>query len=454
MPNLNKYKAYKHIAENYGSAIDILMSQNLVLGEGAVVPYYKDSISKDVKLLLGIGSLNGNVEIFGGITSDTSNGYVSIIYYGSGTDTIAVMQNSTESTTPFMSYSIETVEDGSFVYLAVPSTMPSLRFELDNVISPTTQTETSINGVPYVIYSTVETVSAGHHLLRVFNTVVENSVVLTANPSLIRVGNETVVTLIARCTTSADNIVIYDSSNNQLGNGSGTFLELATTLAPTTTMSTTFIANATFGGDTIRSKVTVTSYLVFYYGSGTSYTDATIEVEKETPYGTYTVNIENDGDKIFFVIPRDLSDINITMNGFSVPVDNENVEIDGYRYTVYESTNRYRSGSYEIMIMSPSSGQPQPSEGKIYYGSGETYLDATSVYESDTPQGVYNIGVQSDGEYIFFLFPVSMQDISDITMNGYSVPKSERIVQMNGSAYVSYQSTNRYRTGLYKLIVS
>ena len=102
MPNQNKFNAYKYIAPNYETAVQHLINKGLVLGEPAVVPYYKNEATKSTRLLFGIGSINGTVEIFNGDMMDASTGSLSIIYYGAGREKIAVMQNSIRSNTPYL----------------------------------------------------------------------------------------------------------------------------------------------------------------------------------------------------------------------------------------------------------------------------------------------------------------------------------------------------------------
>ena len=66
MPNLNKYKAYKNIADNYDQALDLVRNKRPVLGEPVVVPYYSsdvDDSDKRINLLFVVGSLNGEFVI-------------------------------------------------------------------------------------------------------------------------------------------------------------------------------------------------------------------------------------------------------------------------------------------------------------------------------------------------------------------------------------------------------
>ena len=67
MQNLNKYKAYKNIADNYNQALDLVREKRPVLGEPVVVPYYSPDVNdpdRRISILFAIGSLNGEFAVF------------------------------------------------------------------------------------------------------------------------------------------------------------------------------------------------------------------------------------------------------------------------------------------------------------------------------------------------------------------------------------------------------
>ena len=67
MQNLNKYKAYKNVADNYDQALDLVRDKRPVLGEPVVVPYYSpdvDDPDKRISILFAVGSLNGEFAVF------------------------------------------------------------------------------------------------------------------------------------------------------------------------------------------------------------------------------------------------------------------------------------------------------------------------------------------------------------------------------------------------------
>lgn len=67
MANINKYKSYKNIADNYDHALSLISGRSLALGEPAVVLYYTPDVTspdKKINMLFAIGSLNGKFSVF------------------------------------------------------------------------------------------------------------------------------------------------------------------------------------------------------------------------------------------------------------------------------------------------------------------------------------------------------------------------------------------------------
>jgi hypothetical protein len=91
--------------------------------------------------------------------------------------------------------------------------------------------------------------------------------------------------------------------------------------------------------------------------------------------------------------------------------------------------------------------------GKVYYGSGSVYTDAsTYASERTTPQGVYNVTVNNNGDYIYIVVPSSMT-IAKVSMNGVNIPMNVTDVTIGGISYKAYQSKNQYIAGTYEVIV-
>ena len=90
---------------------------------------------------------------------------------------------------------------------------------------------------------------------------------------------------------------------------------------------------------------------------------------------------------------------------------------------------------------------------KIYYGSGDTYTDATNVASIRlNPKGKYDVIVSTDDKYIFFVIPSSMS-VKNVTINGMTIPMSTTNVSKEGIQYTVYKSKNQYESGSYEIIV-
>ena len=108
----------------------------------------------------------------------------------------------------------------------------------------------------------------------------------------------------------------------------------------------------------------VTKLFPFFIGSGEVWQDAeTIEnaqVYRGHLNGSYDMTVNNDGDKIYVIIPKRLAYqmIRVDMNGFEVPmVTHEDGEL-----LIYESTNTYTAGRYNLDITCNCNCHPQEPE--------------------------------------------------------------------------------------------
>lgn len=92
---------------------------------------------------------------------------------------------------------------------------------------------------------------------------------------------------------------------------------------------------------------------------------------------------------------------------------------------------------------------------KIYYGSGDTYTDATSVASArKTPAGTYNVTVETSGKSIFFVIPATMT-INKATLSGFDFPLDAPVsVEKDNVSYKSYKSSNTMDAGTYQIVIS
>lgn len=90
---------------------------------------------------------------------------------------------------------------------------------------------------------------------------------------------------------------------------------------------------------------------------------------------------------------------------------------------------------------------------KVYYGSGDTYTDASKYASArSTPKGKYTITVNKDGEYIFFVVPSSMS-VTKVSMGGIEIPMTKSSISIGGVSYNVFKSTNQYIAGTHEFLV-
>lgn len=97
----------------------------------------------------------------------------------------------------------------------------------------------------------------------------------------------------------------------------------------------------------------VTKYYPFFIGSGQDWEDIindkyARELNHGKIGGGYNINIENEGDYMFIIIPtsREHEIVRFDMNGYEIPM----VVINNQKYTIYKSANTYRKGLFQIDI--------------------------------------------------------------------------------------------------------
>ena len=175
---------------------------------------------------------------------------------------------------------------------------------------------------------------------------------LTATPSLVFVNEATNIILEATTNTAASKIDII-SGGQVIATGSGTSLSHTDSGVTFHTASTkTYTAQFIIKGLGKITTKSVTAVNKIYYGSGTTYTDATTHPSPKTSAaGSYIVTVNDNGDYVFFNIPATMTINRATMNGFDFPLENpNNVIIDGVTYKSYKSSNTYDAGTYQIVI--------------------------------------------------------------------------------------------------------
>ena len=91
----------------------------------------------------------------------------------------------------------------------------------------------------------------------------------------------------------------------------------------------------------------------------------------------------------------------------------------------------------------------------IMYGAGDEYTDVqTQASIRTTPAGTYNVIVPSNGDYVFFVVPRTM-NINSAKMSGFDFPlQAPQNVEIEGVEYKYYQSANTYDAGILTIVIS
>lgn len=143
--------------------------------------------------------------------------------------------------------------------------------------------------------------------------------------------------------------------------------------------------------------------------------------------------------------------------------DNDTViaEGSGTRLTGYKNIEPTQPGitsfyaSFTINGITKTTSATVTAVNKIYYGSGTVYTDAAIVPPAKlTTEGIYNVNVIEDGQYVFFNIPATMI-LNRATMNGIEFPLDEpTAVTIDDTEYKSYKSSNTVDAGTYEIIIS
>lgn len=174
---------------------------------------------------------------------------------------------------------------------------------------------------------------------------------ITATPSPVLVGAGNTINIVASIDTPADSIKIK-KGETVIATGSGVSLSCTDTIVPNVAGNIPYTAEFTLGGLLKPVGKNVVAVYPVKYGAGDDYTDAqTLASARTTPTGTYNIVVPNDGDYVFFVVPRTMSINSAKMSGFDFPLQTPvNVEIGGVEYKYYQSGNTYNAGTLTIVI--------------------------------------------------------------------------------------------------------
>lgn len=187
------------------------------------------------------------------------------------------------------------------------------------------------------------------------------NVILSASPSTVFLGAESLINLTAGSSTSAD-ITITQGGNpiDTGGTGTGTRVTGSHTITPSA--DTAFSAAFVIGGLTKNASATVYAVNKIYYGIGTADSYAGITTYKEArrnPYTSYTFTPTAAKKYVYVLIPYemgaiDLSKVKLGDLGYNMQLITDNAtDVDGdNRYRVYRSVADNQAVTFTITINS------------------------------------------------------------------------------------------------------
>lgn len=180
------------------------------------------------------------------------------------------------------------------------------------------------------------------------------NVSLSVSPTAVFVGEQSGIIIGATSNMAASEIKIK-RGDTVIGNGSGTTLNASDVITSSNAGNIAYAAEFTIAGRIKTASKNVAAVYPIYYGAGQTYSDATQKASVRTsPAGTYTINVPNTGDHVFFVVPRNMNITKATMSGFDFPLNAPvNIEIGGVAYKYYKDASDvgYTAGSVTIVVI-------------------------------------------------------------------------------------------------------
>lgn len=140
--------------------------------------------------------------------------------------------------------------------------------------------------------------------------------------------------------------------------------EISAPVSATPTANIQFTAKAeTSNGLLFEAKATLQVVDPVYAGAGQAYADIILDENKQairtSASGTYQVKVANDGDYVWFLVPRNFAVVRkATLSGFDFPLETatqvyvggSSALSGGIAYSAYRSSNRYAAGTLTIVL--------------------------------------------------------------------------------------------------------
>ena len=174
---------------------------------------------------------------------------------------------------------------------------------------------------------------------------------LSADPSVVFIGEQTNIILTASCSPEATAITIKKDSAI-LQEGTGTSLTAADSNV-TPSVNITYTAEFVIMGVTRSVTETVKAVHPIYVGAGESSNDASTKLTpKENPTGTYTIPAENGGVYLWILVPGNMPEITnkVTMGGFALELVKTSINKGGVAYNAYRTLTTLDADTHTIVI--------------------------------------------------------------------------------------------------------
>ena len=181
--------------------------------------------------------------------------------------------------------------------------------------------------------------------------------------------------------------------------------------------------------------------------TGRTYMDFTLSVVPTTAFSENDVSVE---------ITADCSSAISNFDSIKIYVDDvlvaESSDVEVFIHTQTISQTSVVKAVGQILGKTITKTSTVTKEIPFFIGSGAVYTDVMNtdcLQELEgTLEGDYDMTVNTSGEYIFIIIPISKKDeFRRADMNGYEIPMTSTVM----TDYVVWQSLNTYQAGTYNI---
>ncbi|MBQ7462425.1 MAG: hypothetical protein IJS63_09275 [Bacteroidaceae bacterium] len=177
------------------------------------------------------------------------------------------------------------------------------------------------------------------------------AVSLNVTPSLLAVGEETAINILADTDLEASSIVV-NRDGERVTEDAGMTASAEDVVQMDEAGDMTYEAIFMIGGIEKKVRQKVSAVLPIFYGAGSSPDNAVHQAEARlTPAGEYVIPVNASLSYLFFCIPATMTINQVLMNGFAVHFGNPRVSlIGGQTYKIYQSSHTYDIGTVRVVV--------------------------------------------------------------------------------------------------------